>query len=231
MTVSATSRSTPIVKICGTRTVEAAQCAISSGADLIGMILVPNLKRTVSADQAKAISRAVHEFRDSRPLHDFPLTDDRNVWFAGHIEQIRRRAPLVVGVFRNQSLEEILRLQREYELDIVQLHGSEPLSWTHEIPVPVIKKFAVEEDDLMRPGLHAVPLLDGGAGGEGHMISWEGLPESGAFILAGGLTADNVALAVRVPNLHGVDVSSGVETDGEQDLDKIKLFIKNAKGL
>ncbi|ODQ75129.1 hypothetical protein LIPSTDRAFT_50090 [Lipomyces starkeyi NRRL Y-11557] len=205
MTVSTTSLCTPIVKICGTRTVEAAHCAISSGADLIGMILVPDLKRTVSADQAKAISRAVHEFRELR-------------------------APLVVGVFRNQSLDEVLRMLKEYDLDIVQLHGSEPLSWTREIPVPVIKKFGLGEDDLMAPGLHAVTLLDGGAGGEGQKISWEGLPGSGAFMLAGGLTVDNVAVAVKIPNVAGVDVSSGVETDGMQDLEKIQMFIRNAKG-
>ncbi|KAK9494543.1 isomerase-domain-containing protein [Lipomyces doorenjongii] len=231
MTVSTTSLSTPIVKICGTRTVEAAQCAISSGADLIGMILVPHLKRTVSTDQAKAISRTVHEFRESRPPHDVALTDNPTDWFEGHVEQIRLRAPLVVGVFRNQSLDEVLRLLKECDLDIVQLHGSEPLSWTREIPVPVIKKFGPGEDDLMAPGLHAVTLLDGGAGGEGHMISWDGLPGSGAFILAGGLTVDNVAVAVKIPNVAGVDVSSGVETDGKQDLEKIQMFIRNAKGL
>ncbi|KAK9387414.1 isomerase-domain-containing protein [Lipomyces mesembrius] len=231
MTVSTTSLCTPIVKICGTRTVEVAQCAISSGADLIGMILVPDLKRTVSADQAKAISRAVHEFRESRPPHDVALTDDPTDWFEGHVEQIRLRAPLVVGVFRNQSLDEVLRLLKEYDLDIVQLHGSEPLSWTREIPVPVIKKFGPGEDDLMAPGLHAVTLLDGGAGGEGQKISWDGLPGSGAFMLAGGLTVDNVAAAVKIPNVAGVDVSSGVETDGKQDLEKIQMFIRNAKGL
>ncbi|KAK9365180.1 isomerase-domain-containing protein [Lipomyces kononenkoae] len=232
MTVSSGSLSAPpIVKICGTRTVEAAQCAISSGADLIGMILVPNLKRTVSPEQAKSISRAVHEFRESRPPHGVAPTELKSLWFASHVEQIRLRAPLVVGVFRNQSLDEVLRLQKEYDLDIVQLHGSEPLSWTREIPVPVIKKFGLHEDDLITPGLHAVTLLDGGAGGEGHKIDWEDLPGSGPFMLAGGLTVDNVAVAVNIPNVFGVDVSSGVETDGKQDLEKIKMFIRNAKGL
>ncbi|KAK9241450.1 isomerase-domain-containing protein [Lipomyces kononenkoae] len=229
MTASSTSLSPPIVKICGTRTVQAAQCAISSGADLIGMIIVPNVKRTVSPEQAKAISRAVHEFRESRPPHEVASTDMPSEWFASHFEQIRLRAPLVVGVFRNQSLDEVLRLQKEYDLDIVQLHGSEPLSWTRAIPVPVIKKFSPHENDLMTPGLHAVTLLDGGAGGEGQKIDWEGLPGSGPFMLAGGLTVDNVAIAVNIPNVFGVDVSSGVETDGKQDLEKIKMFIRNAK--
>nr|Q01128.1 RecName: Full=N-(5'-phosphoribosyl)anthranilate isomerase; Short=PRAI [Lipomyces starkeyi]CAA92584.1 N-(5'-phosphoribosyl)anthranilate isomerase [Lipomyces starkeyi] len=231
MTVSTTSLCTPIVKICGL-TVEAAHCAISSGADLIGMILVPDLKRTVQQTKLKAISRAVTRIPGvptspsrgiDRPSHGLvrgTFSADYTSW------------PLVVGVFRNQSLDEVLRMLRNYDLDIVQLHGSEPLhQWTREIPVPVIKKFGLGEDDLMAPGLHAVTLLDGGAGGEGQKISWEGLPGSGAFMLAGGLTVDNVAVAVKIPNVAGVDVSSGVATDGMQDLEKnCRCLFRNAKG-
>ncbi|KAK9451884.1 N-anthranilate isomerase [Limtongia smithiae] len=201
------SRAPPLVKICGTRTPEAAQHAVESGADLIGMICVPNVKRTVKAEQARAISRAVRA-----------------------LERIRREGPFVVGVFRNQSLEEVLAVQADYELDMVQLHGKEPLEWTKAISVPVIKTFGPADQGVGTPGLHSVALLDSGSGGEGTMLPWEALPTGSTFVLAGGLTPDNVAGATRVPNVGGVDVSSGVETDGRQDLDKITLFIRNAKG-
>ncbi|KAK9383687.1 isomerase-domain-containing protein [Kockiozyma suomiensis] len=226
-----TTTSSPIlVKICGTRTVEAAKVAIESGADLIGMICVPNVKRTVAPDQAKAISRAVREFREQRPEHSILPDDDIDKWFIGHVENIRKRAPLVVGVFRNQPLEEVLALQKEYELDIVQLHGSEPLEWAELIPVPVMKKFGPLDEDIMKPGLHSLALLDGG-GGEGQLISWDNLPTTGKFILAGGLTPENVAMAVKNANVGGVDVSSGVETSGLHDHEKIKMFIQNARAI
>ncbi|KAK7207253.1 N-anthranilate isomerase [Myxozyma melibiosi] len=218
----------PLVKICGTRTVESAQVAIQAGADLIGMICVPNVKRTVSSDQAKKISRAVREFRESRPEHRLLPPDDVDAWFTGHVENFRNRAPLVVGVFRNQPLEEVLAIQKEYELDIVQLHGSEPLEWANSIPVPVIKKFGPTDEDILKPGLHSLALLDGG-GGEGKLLAWDELPGAGSFILAGGLTPENVATAIKLPNVSGVDVSSGVETDGKHDHQKIQLFIKNAR--
>ncbi|KAK9479349.1 isomerase-domain-containing protein [Lipomyces japonicus] len=216
-----------LVKICGTRTAEAAQVAVESGADLIGMIMVPNLKRTVTVEQARAISDAVHKFSGEHFSH---VGIGKDQWFADHLDVVRKRAPLVVGVFRNQSLNEILRIQREANIDIVQLHGDEPIEWAEKIPVPVIKKFSPGEEDLHRPGFHAVSLLDGGSGGEGQKISWNDLPDTGEFFLAGGLTVDNVSEAVKVKNVRGVDVSSGVESDGKQDHEKIKQFITNAKG-
>ncbi|KAK9456878.1 isomerase-domain-containing protein [Dipodascopsis uninucleata] len=215
-----------LVKICGTRTVEAAQCAIESGADLIGMILVPNVKRTVSLAQAKAISDVVHQYRDSQ--EKLTIENDHPDWFEAHAKGLRKRAPQIVGVFKNQPLEDVLRLQAELDLDLVQLHGSEPLEWAKEIPVPVIKKFDPVQVELYTSGYHSVILLDG-AGGEGQKISWTDLPSTVPFILAGGLTVDNVSDAVALPHVRGVDVSSGIETNGKQDIEKIRQFIIKAK--
>ncbi|KAK9463872.1 N-anthranilate isomerase [Lipomyces oligophaga] len=190
----------PIVKICGTRTVESAELAVAVGANLIGIICVPNAKRTVDPEIARQISCVVRT---------------------------------ELGVFRNQPLEEVLQIQKDYKIDIVQLHGSEPITWASEIPVPVMKKFSPGDDNVMSPGFHALTLFDGGEGGEGVQIDWndEQLPKEGKFMLAGGLTPENVAQAVKVNNVIGVDVSTGVETDGKHDLEKIRSFIINAKSL
>ncbi|KAK9464813.1 isomerase-domain-containing protein [Lipomyces arxii] len=220
-----------LVKICGTRTPESAKAAIEAGADLIGMICVPNVKRTVEPGQAKAISCVVHSFQSDRPAQTSEILDQTyDVWTQSQLEAVRLYRPLLVGVFRDQSLDQVLALTAEYELDMVQLHGSEPITWARQIPVPVIKKFSpADVAEMTTPGFHALTLLDG-AGGEGLKLDWDALPRSGKYILAGGLDPENVAAAVASgPNIVGVDVSSGVETDGVHDLDKIRTFVRNAK--
>lgn len=241
-TKGTTDPSPLLVKICGTRTPEAAAAAIAAGADLIGMILVHGRKRCVSKEQGIAISRVVHATTtEHTPLvsaSDMTASD----FFANAQSKLTGKRALLVGVFQNQPLADVLELQKLYDLDIVQLHGDEPLEWATLIPVPVIRSFHLGQNGLSRRGYHTVPLLDAGAGGSGERLNFSEVQKTLEVdselrvLLAGGLNAENVANAVRDlgsegERVLGVDVSSGVEEDGVQSIAKIKAFIKAAKSV
>jgi anthranilate synthase/indole-3-glycerol phosphate synthase/phosphoribosylanthranilate isomerase len=235
------------VKICGTRTAEAAKAAVEAGADLIGMVLVIGRKRCVSTETALAISRTVHE-TSKATFSQAPASDvgaEKATSFfkhkGAHAVQHPSRA-LIVGVFQNQPLDYVLEQQRLLNLDLVQLHGNEPLEWASIIPVPVLRAFKPGDAGLATRGFHSLPLLDSGAGGTGEQLDVSNVAhvlrkDEGLHVLfAGGLKPENVAQAVeglgdQAHKVVCVDVSSGVETDGQQDLDKIRAFIKAAKGL
>ncbi|KAJ5097150.1 hypothetical protein N7456_007871 [Penicillium angulare] len=243
-----TSTSTsPLVKICGTRSAEAAQAAIEAGADLIGIIQVQGRSRTVSDDVALSISQVVKS--TPRPVTSSGDALQQNSsttateWFDHSSTLLRHQSrALLVGVFMNQPLPYIISQQQKLGLDIVQLHGSEPLEWASLIPVPVIRKFAPGDIGIARRGYHTLPLLDSGAGGSGQLLEESGVQktldsdEGLRVILAGGLTAENVVDVVSRLGQSGskvvaLDTSSGVETDGKQDLNKIRAFVKAAKSI
>lgn len=196
----------PLVKICGIRSAEDAQMAIEAGADMLGIILVQGVKRSVATETAQAISQVVRTARQARlssSSNDSVTRGTRadavpQAWFTSQSDRLQsRRKPLLVGVFRNQSLETILDAIDSIGLDMVQLHGSEPQSWAKFIPVPVIKTFAVSSEgaisggEITRPGLNNFVLLDAAssssassagsatgngqvaAGGEGKAFPWE----------------------------------------------------------
>ncbi|PHH62690.1 hypothetical protein CDD81_6759 [Ophiocordyceps australis] len=232
-----------MVKICGTRSVEAAQHAVESGADFVGICLVPSAKRCISHDAALAISKAIHSFTGSQTSREQPakLAADTAIdFFASTDKRLGSRRPRLVGIFQNQPLSDVLDKQRQYNLDMVQLHGDEPIEWARLIPVPVIRCFKPGQVGIGKRGYHVLPLLDSGSG-SGKMLDVSRVkavlqqdPDL-RVLLAGGLNPDNVASAVEAlgelgHRVLGVDVSSGVEVDGKQDLDKISAFIKAAKG-
>ncbi|CAI6332724.1 unnamed protein product [Periconia digitata] len=238
--------STPYVKICGTRSVEAAKTAIEAGADLIGMILAPGLKRTVSTEVALAISRTVHETKkpqaSSTSAQDAPTAASDFFQHASLTHVASQERALIVGVFRNQPLEYVLEQQQLLNLDIVQLHGTEPIEWAKLIPVPVVKAFGPKSIGIGLRGYHALPLLDAGSGGTGQQLDLSDVKEVLArddgvqVIFAGGLTPENVQRALEGlgeyrGRVKAVDVSSGVEEDGQQSLEKIRSFVKAAKGI
>ena len=228
----------PLVKVCGARTEEAAKAAIEAGADLVGIILVQGRKRTVPENVALEISRMVK----STPRPTTLSPSETSLDYFDHSTSLLRHPSraLLVGVFLDQPLSYILQQQQRLELDAVQLHGSEPLEWASLIPVPVIRKFAPGEPGISRRSYHVLPLLDSGAGGSGQSLeksdvqdaldSDEGL----RVILAGGLDDRNVASKLKAFGesgfkVVGVDVSSGVESDGSQDLGKIRSFVNAVK--
>jgi anthranilate synthase/indole-3-glycerol phosphate synthase/phosphoribosylanthranilate isomerase len=232
-----------LVKICGTRTAEAATKAAEAGADLIGMILVPGRGRHVPYKDAVAISNAVHQSTTTTgTVAGDKKTSQATDFFTNAASNISSHRALLVGVFQNQSLEEVLELQKAYELDIVQLHGNEPLEWANLIPVPVIRSFKPNQPGLAKRGYHTVPLLDSASGGSGQKLDMAEVKNTLSkdqdlrVLLAGGLNAANVADAVRSAGLLGdriigVDTSSGVEEDGVQSIAKIQAFIKAAKSV
>ena len=231
------------VKICGTRTPEAAKVAIEAGADMIGIILVPGRKRYVPEEVALEISktvkgtpRAVQD--DSYSLQD--ASPNATEYFAHSARILNPRRALVVGVFLDASLSHIIEQVQKLDLDIVQLHGSEPIEWARLIPVPVIRRFAPNEIGLSTRGYHTLPLLDAGVGGSGKQINMSAVKKDCErdpglrFILAGGLDHGNVAgileaLRVEADRVVAVDVSSGVESDGKQDHEKIRAFVHAVK--
>lgn len=230
-----------LVKICGTMTPEAAKVAIESGADLIGIILVEGRKRCVSREVGQLISETVRNTPKPRQNADLEHGGDVKEYFE-HTSGFFRRADraLLVGVFQNQPLSYVLARQQVLNLDIVQLHGSEPIEWASLIPVPVIRRFGPQDTGLGRRGYHALPLLDSASGGTGQKQDLtavkRALHSDGGLrvILAGGLDPESVEniltnMSEYASRVIAVDVSSGVEENGEQDHERIVQFIKAAK--
>lgn len=195
------------VKICGLRDPATAVAAAEAGADAVGLVFAPS-RRQVDLARAAEICRAV----------------------GGEAEK--------VGVFVDSPLEEVLKAVEKCGLDAVQLHGSERPGYCRRAPCRVIKAFrlsgpAVLDEMAAYPGVTF--LLDsyvhGQPGGTGQTCDWALAARAAQkyeVILAGGLTPENVQPAIRAVRPRGVDVSGGVETNGNKDLDKIRRFIKLA---
>ncbi|KAI9462623.1 N-anthranilate isomerase [Russula earlei] len=186
----------PLVKICGIRTTEEALFSASAGAAMLGLMFVPTSKRCITLEQAQAISSAIRGLRASAVPPDPPESTDGTThnepWFTLHARRLSRQLaraspsalqPLLVGVFQDQPLSFVLHCVAVAQLDVVQLHGSEPLEWSKQIPVPVIRVFHVDKEGrglegITRPGLHKHVLLDtavpsGLSGGTGKTFDWE----------------------------------------------------------
>ena len=207
-----------IVKICGIRSVEAARAAAEAGADLLGFNFAPVSKRRVDLVTAQKA-----------------------------IEACRRAvgAPKMAGIFVNQPLHEVVETAREVGLDYVQLSGDEDapycLAVTDRAQRRLIKAVRLGDPrgtpDLDELGGVADALLADAAvansyGGSGQAWRWDdatGLAARFPVLLAGGLRPDNVTQAIRAVRPWGVDVASGVETDGQTDPRKVKAFIERVR--
>jgi len=197
------------VKICGICDLETALGAADSGADALGFVFAPS-RRMLSPDKARAI--------------------------------IKRLPPFIsrVGVFVNLPAAEVEQIACYTGLDTVQLHGDESPEYCKAITsYKVIKSFSVSSlHDLERAGLYKVDgyLLDtpaqGLRGGTGIAFDWRLAAgfSSGPLVLAGGLHPENVVQAINMVRPYAVDVSSGVETEGQKDINKIKDFVRRVKG-
>ena len=212
------------VKICSVQAAEHALAAADAGADFVGFNFVPGTRRRLERDAAR---RMVQEYRERHGTN----------------------GPRLVGIFADQPLEEVNRILTECDLNTAQLSGQEPVSYALQVERPVIKAVHVpigqpqdrtidDLDRLLRKleTEDILPLLDphvdGALGGTGTAFDWaiaEALAPSHRFLLAGGLTPDNVAYAVESVHPWGVDVSSGVETSGTKDPEKIRSFIQSAR--
>jgi phosphoribosylanthranilate isomerase len=208
------------VKICGLSTPETVDAAVDAGADLIGLVFFPRSPRNVSLEQAAALAA-----------------------------RARGKAKIVTLVVDADDAL-LTAIARDVQPDLIQAHGSETPERVADIArltsLPVIKAIRVATDaDIAAAADYSTVanliLYDAKApetlgsslpGGNGHAFDW-GLLEGEkrpAFMLAGGLTPENVADAIRQTGAPVVDVSSGVESaPGIKDIGLIRKFIEAAK--
>jgi phosphoribosylanthranilate isomerase len=208
------------VKICGIREVKHAIAAIETGADFIGMVFTDSI-RQVTPEQGKEIVSAV---------------------------KLASTTVKTVGVFVNTPVEEVNRIASKCDLDIVQLSGDESWEYCTDIEKPIVKALHVQnqsEDDITKAVISGIDVVcdnlyivlldtrvEGKYGGTGKSFNWklaESLSQRYPVIVAGGLTPYNVKEVIGILKPWGVDVSSGVETEGVKDVEKIKKFIDEAK--
>ena len=191
------------VKLCGLMSAEDAEYCNAVFPDLAGMILTPGFRRSVSPETAKEIRRTLHA--------DIPLT----------------------GVFVNAKPDEITAFADCGIIQIVQLHGNEDAAYIRNLrmvcTLPMIKAYRIAApEDLQRAAESEadIVLLDSGTGtGKTFDHSLLGrFPRP--YLLAGGLSPDNVAKAIAAHHPYGVDVSSGIETEGRKDAEKMQAFIQ-----
>lgn len=198
------------VKICATRSLRAAEVAWEAGAEFIGMVFTPLVKtHTVDSAVARKIGK-----------------------------ELKGKSQLV-GVFQNMPLSDALSIIDDCNLDYAQFHGYESAEYISKIKINVIKAFRFsgavsiqKAREEMRKFNVQYYLVDRIKQSEGPMLDLESarvLAEEFPLVFAGGLTPENVADVTRTVRPKIVDVASGVETDGMQDLEKIKRFVKNAK--
>ncbi len=219
------------VKICSVRSVEHADWAREAGADAIGMIFA-DAPRRIDIKVARAVRRELGprvEILESRVE-----TFERERQAAGQ--------PLLVGVFARQSVDEIERVLNQVDLDLVQLSGGEHPALVNRVRRAVVRAVHIQEgmdknavlreiDRAPNTVTHLEPKSRQG-GGMGRVFDWSLAAQVARlrpFFLAGGLNPDNVGEAVRTVRPWAVDVSSGVETDGTKDREKIRRFITAAK--
>lgn len=212
------------LKICGLREASHAVAAAEAGADFLGFNFVEGVRRQLAPEQAASV---IKEYRSRRGPG----------------------GPKLVGLFANQSVEFVNRVAGTYSLDLAQLCGDETPDFWRRVDVPVIKQVRVsavgDRQSVVSGVLERVnevvthghiPLLDrhqkGALGGTGLSFDWTIAEEVALrfeLLLAGGLSPENVGLAIATARPWGVDVSSGVETDGVKDPAKIAKFASQVR--
>ena len=205
------------VKICGIREEVHALAAVEAGADFVGFVFTPT-RRQVSPAKAREI-----------------------------VDTVKKSSSAIkpVGVFVDTPASEVNRIADFCGLDWVQLSGNESWEYCRQIAMPIIKAIRIgqqlreEINAELTAGLKTlspqrfITLLDsqveGKYGGTGITFNWrlvQQVAKGFPVIIAGGLNPENVAQAIEITTPWGVDVSSGVETDGTKDIAKIKAFIE-----
>lgn len=217
------------LKICGIRTPEVLQSMVPLAVDYIGFVFAKS-RRQVTPEQAQAL---VASYRD--------------------LVQAGQPSAKFAGVFVNPTLDELDACMAAVPLAMIQLHGQESAAYCAEVKarydVEVFKAFPaltgadMTPDQLFTPYLGSIDgalldtVLPGAEGGTGITFDWTILPAYIAFaklhelplLIAGGLHPANVTDLIETYQPYGVDVSSGVETDGVKDCAKIALFVERVK--
>lgn len=208
------------VKICGIRSLENALTALDAGADYLGFNFVPTSKNYINPEKAKEIINFIRHSGDPELVE----CDSRMT---------------MVGVFQNERIGRLLEITENLGLDLVQLHGNENFNYCKQINVPVIKAFMHPSDfeiESVKEKMDKIKvqyyLIDREKRGEGEVLDFskaKTLASNYPLFLSGGLNIENIAEAVSIVKPFAVDVSSGVETNGVKDDEKIKDFIQRVK--
>ncbi len=209
------------IKICGITNIDDARVAIEAGADLLGFNFYPKSSRYIAPQKARDIATQIRS--------------------DGH-------GPLLVAVFVNAPAEEIRSILEITQIDLAQLHGDEPVNALKQLNGrgfkalrPTSETEAEIDAEWFAPyGPNAPVLLidayrQGQYGGTGHAANWSiatKLAQQYPILLAGGLTPENVAEAIKHVRPWGVDVASGVEcAPGKMDAAKMQLFVERCHGV
>lgn len=211
------------VKICGISDIETAIAAAQAGTDYLGLMFAPS-RRQISPVIAAKIVEAIRQ---------------------------RESYPQTVGVFVNTPATEINQIADYCHLDWIQLSGDDTWEYCRMLERPFIKVFHITEDSrhaeisaeiwkgyCIIPPNQLICMLDSVSadayGGTGTIFNWQTAKEISAkfsVMIAGGLTPANVGQLIKMTHPWGVDVSSGVETNGKKDVIKIKAFIEAVRRL
>ena len=225
---------TPKVKMCGISKIETIPAVIEANPDYMGLVFAPS-KRQVTVDQAKPLVEELHKQYANRYNRDAEQYSNQTLI---HQEFIK-----TVGIFVNETLDNLVTIATEVNLDAVQLHGDEDEAFIQSLKertnVEVWKAIQI------RTAADTEKWIDSSAdmllfdayhkderGGTGEVFDWSSLDAfERPFMLAGGIDSTNVARAIRTVRPYGIDISSGIETNGMKDDKKITAFTKIVKSI
>ena len=219
---------TPKVKMCGISKVETIPAIVDAKPDYMGLVFAPS-KRQVTVDQAKILVEELH--RGYAKKYGSDTEHDKN----GTIK--------TVGVFVNETVENLVTIANEANLDAVQLHGDEDEAFIQSLKERT--NVEVWKAVQIRSAADVEKWIDSSAdmllfdayhkderGGTGEVFDWSSLDTfERPFMLAGGIDSTNVARAIRTVRPYGIDISSGIETNGVKDDEKITAFTKIVKSI
>ena len=212
---------TPKVKMCGISKVETIPAIVDAKPDYMGLVFAPS-KRQVTVEQAKILIEELHK----QCINHYDI-----------------KVVKTVGVFVNETLDNLVRIADTANLDAVQLHGDEDEAFIQSLKertnVEVWKAIQI------RTAADTEKWIDSSAemllfdayhkderGGTGEVFDWSSLDAfERPFMLAGGIDSTNVARAIRTVRPYGIDISSGIETNGMKDDKKITAFTKIVKSI
>lgn len=218
---------TPKVKMCGISKGETIPAIVDAKPDYMGLVFAPS-KRQVTVDQAKTLVEELHKQYANRYNGDAEQYSNQTLI---HQEFIK-----TVGIFVNETLDNLVTIATEVNLDAVQLHGDEDEAFIQSLKERT--NVEVWKAVQIRSAADAAAWIDSSTdmllfdayhkderGGMGEVFDWSCLDEfERPFMLAGGIDSTNVARAIRTVRPYGIDISSGIETEGVKDDEKIKAF-------
>ncbi|MEJ8743716.1 phosphoribosylanthranilate isomerase [Mediterraneibacter sp. HCN-7094] len=204
------------IKLCGLKRIEDIEAVNKAKPDYIGFVFAKKSRRYVSTETAERLKQHLNPDIEA------------------------------VGVFVNEDIDKVIEQAKKQVIDVIQLHGEEDVAYVKDlkeaVDVPIIKAISMTKPDARQQiSMWEISdvdylLLDSGNGGTGEQFNYKLLQEIGnlkkPYFLAGGLNPENLENAVQQlqnNQPYALDLSSGIETNGIKDLDKIKKAVEAAR--